>query len=378
VAPAPADSAPLPRDPVTVLRNLGDLATPMALRVAATFRIVDHLNAGTTRLADLAVATELPEDVLGRVLRHLVAVDVLTEMPAGTFAPTAVGALLAHGHPQSAAGWLNTEHMMGRADLAFVDLLKAMWSGHTAYRLRYGTDFWADALAANRSATFDAAMARDGKASFRAVNAAYDWSGVRHVLDVGGGNGTLLRALLRGQPHLRATLLELSGPAAAARAAFDRAGLTDRVDIVVGNFFEPFGVRADVIVLSAILHHWKDADAERILRRCSEALTPGGRVLLIERAPGRNELDAEFTRADLSTLVHLGGRERTRDEWVDVVDRAGFTVATVSRPLDRQGRCLVELQPADGASEPPPEERRRAARAGRRRQHARRRARIPT
>src|SRR5690606_8369861 len=224
VAPAPAASAPLPRAPGTVLRNRGDLATPSALRVAAALRIVDHLNAGTTRLADLAVATELPEDVLGRVLRHLVAVDVLTEMPAGTFAPTAVGALLAHGHPQSAAGWLNTEHMMGRADLAFVDLLKAMWSGHTAYRLRYGTDFWADALAANRSATFDAAMARDGKASFRAVNAAYDWSGVRHVLDVRGGNGTLLRALLRGQPHLRATLLELSGPAAAARAAFTERG----------------------------------------------------------------------------------------------------------------------------------------------------------
>src|SRR5690606_41833779 len=117
-----------------------------------------------------------------------------------TFATTAVGAVLAPEHPQSAAGGLISEHLMGRDDSAFVDLLKAMWSGHTAYRLRGGTDFWADALAAIRSATFDAAMARDGKASFRAVNAAYDWSGVRHVLDVGGGNGPLLRALLRGQP----------------------------------------------------------------------------------------------------------------------------------------------------------------------------------
>src|SRR5699024_4699430 len=116
---------------------------------------------------------------------------------------------------------------------------------------------------------FDAAMSAG--AEYVADDAdAYDWSRARHVIDVGGGTGALLSAILHGHPSLRATLVDLPGTVARGKQALDAAGVGERVEFVGQSFFDPLPTGGDVYVLNSVLHDWPDDSARRILRRCAE------------------------------------------------------------------------------------------------------------
>ncbi|MER5310196.1 methyltransferase [Streptomyces sp. NPDC002773] len=325
------------------LQRLGDLVTPMALRVAASLRLVDHLRSGVHDVAGLAKATGSHQDTLRRLLRHLVAVDVLTETGPDHYEPTAIGELLAHGHPASQVGWLDPGHMVGRADLALVHLFEAVRDGGAVHRRMYGKDFWDEVSDdASLGATFYDLMAQGQRTVFAQVVAEHDWTGVRHLLDVGGADGDLLATLLAEQPGIGASLLELPGPAARARGKFEEAGLADRVEVFDGSFFDPLPVKADRIALSFVLHNWSDEDAVRILRRCADALEPGGSVLLVECADQTPSApDPGFTSADLRMLVYFGGRERTQGQWQELAAAAGMDIASVSPALAYGARVLT-------------------------------------
>ncbi|MGW8761800.1 methyltransferase [Streptomyces sp. NPDC055815] len=325
------------------LQRLADLVTPMAVRVAAHLRLVDHLRDGAHDLASLAKATGSHQDTLRRLIRHLVAVGVLTEPAPDHYEPTAVGELLAHGHPATQVGWLDPSHMVGRADLALVHLFEAVRDGEAVYRQRYGKEFWEEvsddpAL----GATFYDMMANGQRTVFRQVAERHDWTGVRHILDVGGADGDLLAAVLAQEPGISAGLLELPGPAARARTKFEGTELADRVTVFDGSFFDPLPVTADTITLSFVLHNWSDEDAVRILRRCADALEPGGSVLLVECADqSPSAPDPAFTSADLRMLVYFGGRERTQGEWRDIAVAAGLDIASLSPALAYGARVVT-------------------------------------
>ncbi|GAA2719513.1 MULTISPECIES: methyltransferase [Streptomyces] len=323
-APSPFDD-----DLGVLLRQLGNLVTPMAVRVAATLRLVDHLQAGTTDMAGLAERTGTDARALERLVRHLVVMGVLEGGEDGTsLRPTALGRLLADDHPAQQRAWLDLGGAVARADLAFTGLLDAVRTGRPAYPDRYGRPFWED-LSADPAlaASFDALMACDGNAAYDAPAAALDWTGVRHVLDVGGGDGALLASVARAAPEVRGTLLELPGPAARARQAVAEAGLADRITVVDGDFFDPLPVTADVVVLSFVLLNWPDDDALRLLRRCADAVEPGGRLLVLDRADADGDGADRFigTLLDLRMLVFMGGRVRTCDEVLALADSAGLT-----------------------------------------------------
>ncbi|MFI6037313.1 methyltransferase [Streptomyces sp. NPDC051315] len=325
------------------LLRLGDLVTPMALRVAASLRLVDHMRDGVHDVASLAKATDAHEDALRRLIRHLVAVDVLAESAPDHYVPTAIGALLAHGHPATQVGWLDPAHMVGRADLALVHLFEAVRDGGAVYRLRYGKDFW-DEVSDDPSlgATFYDTMAHGQRTVFHQVAEEHDWTGVRHILDVGGADGDLLTTVLAKEHGISATLLELPGPAARARAKFEGTALAGRVGVVDGSFFDPLPVKADTITLSFVLHNWSDEDALRILRHCADALEPGGSVLLIECADqSPSAPDPAFTSADLRMLAFFGGRERTQDQWQELAAAAGMGISSVSPALAYGARVIT-------------------------------------
>jgi arminomycin 4-O-methyltransferase/SAM-dependent hydroxylase len=124
LTPPPA-AVGLPPEFATLMR-LADLATPMAVRVAATLRLVDHMRNGVHDLESLAKATDSHQDTLRRLIRHLVAVEVLVESTPDHYEPTAVGELLAHGHPATPVGGMDMTHMIGRADLSLIHLLDAV------------------------------------------------------------------------------------------------------------------------------------------------------------------------------------------------------------------------------------------------------------
>lgn len=147
------------------------------------------------------------------------------------------------------------------------------------------------------------------------------------MVDVGGGNGALLAAMLREHPALRGTVLDLPGAADAARTALTAAGLADRTEVVAGSFFDPLPAGAGGYLLSAVLHDWDDQAARAILRRCAQAAGTHGRVLVVEKIGADGE--SLRTGMDLRVLAYFGGRERGVAELAALAAASGLSVAAV-------------------------------------------------
>jgi hypothetical protein len=310
------------------LAALADLATPMAVRVAATLRIADHLVEGPLTADDLAALTRANADALDRLLRHLTTVDVLTRDDAGRYALTERGAGLCEDHPDRARRHWDLDGALGRADMSFVQLLHAVRTGQPAYVAHYGRSFWEDLSdSAELTASFDAIMGADVAAEAPDIVAAYDWGSLGHVVDVGGGNGSLLVALLTAYPNLRGTVLDLPRAAAAARTALAAAHLSGRAEAVAGSFFDPLPPGAGGYLLSAIIHNWNDDAARTILRRCASAAGGEGRVFVCERMGADGE--SPSTARDLQSLAYFGGRERGIREVTALAGLAGLSLTAV-------------------------------------------------
>jgi hypothetical protein len=170
--------------------------------------------------------------------------------------------------------------------------------------------------------TFAEAM---GSERVPAVLAGRELTGT--VVDVGGGNGSLLAEVLRGRPEPRGVLLELPDAVRAARARLTEAGLVDRVELVAGSFFERVPGGGDVYVLSRVLHNWTDEQAELILRRVAAAMPAGARLLVLERLLA--EESAAAGMVDLLMLGMLDGHDRTEAEYLTLLDKAGFSTVDV-------------------------------------------------
>lgn len=312
------------------LWKLADLVTPMAIRTAATLRLADHLADGATTVDELAERTGCDVDALGRLLRHLAAAGLLRRTSAGEYASTPLGERLRSDDLSGTRDWLDINGAIGRGDLCFVDLLETVRTGEPAYPRRYGKGFWADladdpALAAS----FDTVMSARATDSAPAIANGYDWASVGHVVDVGGGDGTLLVVILSAHPKLRGTVLDLPGAASLAERKLAAAGLAERCQVVAGSFFDPLPAGADVYLLSRVIHDWDDAGARAILRRCAEAAGAGGVVLLAETPIDDSDPEAG-TEVDLRMLTYFAGRERTVEQLRALGVDAGLTPGAVT------------------------------------------------
>ncbi len=317
-------------DDVEMLTGLADLITPMALRVAATLRVADRIAAGTTTLNELAAEIDADPDALARLLRYLAARGVFAEPEPGRFALTGCAEPLRDDHPGQTRAWLDLAGPIGRADLAFGALLDVVRTGKPGYPMVHGRGFWADhAGDPGLSVSFDALMAAN-VARWAPSLTAQDWGGTRHVVDVGGGTGALLIALLQAHPHLRGTLVDLPPTATSAERAVVEAGLSTRCDIIAGSFFDPLPAGADVYLLTSIVHDWNDTDAIAILRQCAQAAGSDGRILLGELVATGDEDRQIFTQMDLRMLVYLGGRERTLEGFTALTQAAGLKITSVT------------------------------------------------
>lgn len=317
------------------LLRLAGLATPMALRVAVTLGLPDRL------LGDGAATAQLAEELgqspvgLELLLNHLTTLGVL-ERTANGHRTTAYGANLRAG--TFAAGLLHLDTAGGRAELALVELAHSVATGQEAYSRRYGQDFWADlAEHPHLRDSFDRQMTQRLQDEVPQIVAGFDWSRFTTVVDVGGGRGTLLAAILAAHPGLRGHLVDLDPTAADARRTFRAGGLDDRAEVTAGSFFDPLPAGADAYLLVDILHDWDDEQAHRILARCVEAVAPEGHVLVVEPVGGEHA----STEMDLVMLALYGGRERRVDEFRTLAAEHGLVldgVTTVSG-----GRTLLDF-----------------------------------
>lgn len=329
------------------LRALSDLVTPYAIRVAATLRLADLIEAGARRPAELAQRCGVNAAALERLLRHLVTKGVFAQPEPGTFALTDLSRLLLDGQRNGMRPWLDVDGGLGRSDVALSGLLDAVRTGSPVYQGMFGRAFWADLEAdPERGRAFDALMAVQVSMVADEVTTAYDWSDVRRVVDVGGGTGTLLAALLAKYPALLGTLVDLPSSVEAARRNLDAAGLSDRCTFFPGSFFAPLpsdGLASggDVYVLSRILHDWNDDDASAILRRCAEAAGSAGRVLVIEQLVATSETSSMTTTMDLRMLAVFGGQERSLDEYRTLAAAAGLSLQ--ENIVTKAGRSILEF-----------------------------------
>jgi hypothetical protein len=327
------------------LWEMADLFTPMALRVAATLRLADHVAGGADSVPVLAEHTGSDPDALGRLVDHLVMIEVLQRSDAGTLSLTDLGDQLCQGHPGDGRAWLDIEGPVGRAELSALRLLDAVRTGRPAYPLIYGREFWEDlSTRPDLAESFDALMASRLRSEVPGIVAGYDWGSLSHLLDVGGGNGTLLAAILTTCPGLRGTLVELASAAEAGARTLADAGVAERCEIVTGSFFEPLPAGADAYLLSGVLHDWDDAHALQILLGCATAAGTTGRVLVIEEGLLEGPQARLRTEMDLRMLAYTGGRERTLGDLEQLAADAGLNFSAV-HPITRY-RSLIELRHA--------------------------------
>lgn len=316
--------------PAAALRRLASGHwVAQAVHVAATLGIADLLRDQPRTSDELAEATGAHADSLYRLLRALAALGVLREEHGRRFALTPVGELLRSDAEGSLHGWAA---FVGRPYIwqAWSALRDSVRTGENAFRHVYGTSVW-EYRAGNpeEAAIFDGAMAALTRGDIGAVLDAYDFSRFGTVVDVGGGNGALLGALLAAYPTVCGVLFDQEHVVAAADELLRTAGVADRCEIVAGSFFDDVPPGGDAYVLKSIVHDWEDAEAAAILRVCRRAAGEESVLLVVERELGAPNEDASAKLSDLNMLVAAGGRERTADEYAQLFDVAGFRLVRV-------------------------------------------------
>lgn len=325
------------------LWSMAHLGTPMAIRVAATLRLADHIAEGADTPARLAEVTGTDLDALTRLLRYLADRGVFERSAEGTYGLTDLGAALREDHPGGQRAGLDIENIIGRAELAFVELLHSVRTGEAAFPVLFGHSFWDDLNASeDRKRDFNERMAVEVAERIAEVTPCFDWGSVGHLVDVGGGNGSLLAALLVAHPGLRGTVVDQPQTVDQARDTFAGHGVADRGDAVAGDFFSPLPVTgAGAYLLSLVIHDWADEPSVAILRRCAEAAGPGGRVFLLEKIGAGGE--SPHSGMDLRMLVYYGGKERGVAELSALAERADLATVAV-HPAG--GYALLELKAA--------------------------------
>lgn len=330
---------------------MADLATPLTIRTVATLGVADVVRDGPVAAADIADRCGAETDSLARVLRFLVQRGIFTEPERDVFGPNAGSDTLRRDAPSGLQPWLDLDGAVGRADLAFVELLEQVRGQHRAYPAAFGRSFWDDLDGSPRlTDSFDSLMETKAQGIAPAVALAHPWSTYDRIADVGGGKGVLLAEILKANPRTSGVLLDLRVPAQHAQEYFTEQGVADRTDVVVANFFEPLTIKADAVVLCDVLGDWDDSDAVRILRNCVPATGNTGRLLIVEFLADA-QLMQTFTELDLRMMVYVAGRMRGLDGMQHIAELAGLTVDDVT-PLDN-GYAIVECRPGPGKPEQP-------------------------
>jgi hypothetical protein len=204
-------------------------------------------------------------------------------------------------------------------------------TGANAFRHVHGIDSWSfRARHPELSASFDRAMTSLSRQVVSAVLETYDFGRFGHLVDVGGGNGAVLAAILAKYPTAHGVLFDQPHVVSGAGPILAAAGVADRCQVVGGSFFETVPAGGDAYILKAILHDWEDDPCVQILQTCRRAMAEGTALLVIERELGRPNQDPDPKFSDLNMLVGPMGQERTPAEYAALFAKGGFRFVGVT------------------------------------------------
>ena len=319
-----------------------------ALFTAARLGIADRFGDEERTGSQLAGDIGADPTSVTRLLRTLAALGVLTEADPGRFSLTEAGALLRSDHPDSMHSFVE---MFGDPAMlaAWRELGHAVRTGETTFDRVFGTSFFGYlAEHPELSARFNAAMRQGTAVTAQQLPDAYDFSKCGTVADIGGGDGTLLTAVLAANPHVQGILFDTAEGLAQAGATFKEAGVADRCHIAVGDFFDTAPDGADLYMIKSVLHDWDDDRCRTILAHVRNVIGADGRLLIIEPVlppTVDGTLPPQMYLSDLNMLVNVGGRERTRADFEKLCADAGFRLTTVTPLPPPAAFSLLETEP---------------------------------
>ncbi len=327
-------------NPSQQIMRLGfGFAVSQALRVIVELGIPDLLAVGERSVDDLAAATQSNADALYRVMQLLAPEGVFREVRPRHFELTEVGAVVRSDRPgpRDFVRMINSEPY-----LAFERLMHSVRTGMPAFDEVFGSPRF-DWLSKHpeQAALFQRAMVALSQGANEAVAETYDFRPFTRVVDVGGGHGQLLSAILSRNPHLNGVLFDVPSGVAAARQG--AGGDLPRTEFIAGDFFESVPV-GDVYVIKKVIHDWEDGRATAILRNCRKAMAPNGRVLVTETLVPPGDEPNHIKSIDVVMLAVTGGLERTEAQYASLFDAAGLRLERVIQT--RGPISILEASPA--------------------------------
>jgi O-methyltransferase domain len=309
---------------------LGYLA-PICLNVVTHLSVADEIAHGPKHVDEIARATSVNSDALYRVLRAVSTVGVFQEVEPRRFAQTPMSDLLRRDHPQSVRPFVlffpDPLHFR-----CYSNLMHSVRTGETTAKPTLGKELF-EYLREHpeESEIFNAAMVNVTQMFIPPVLEAYDFSGTRTLVDIGGGHGSVVGAILKKYPHMKGILFDLDHVVEGASAHLKAEGVADRCEIQSGDFFKAVPAGGDTYIMKNIIHDWDDERSINILKNIASRLkgNPLGKVVLLEFALSSGSEPQVGKWADIEMLALPGGRERTEQEYRELFKRSGLRLTRV-------------------------------------------------
>ncbi|HYO92849.1 MAG TPA: methyltransferase [Pyrinomonadaceae bacterium] len=336
--------APLRAAPRTAMtRMIYGFMLSQAIYVAAQLGLADLLKDGPRSSDELAGATCTDSTSLYRVLRALAAVGVFEETEQNVFALTPMGETLR----TDAEGSLRplAVCMGGQCNWqAWGDILHSIKTGESAFEHVFGTGFFQHLERhPDNAKMFLESMNCCASLYNEAIVTAYDFSRFGKIVDIGGGQGKLITAILKANQETRGVFFDTPNQTPVAQRLFQQQGVADRCETITGDFLEAVPEGGDAYLLKHIIHDWDDPKAVEILKNCRRSMSPEARLLLIEEIVAE---DSEFAPAkvlDIQQLLMPGGRERTAEEYRKLLEAAGFELTNIIQT--QSSLSIIESKP---------------------------------
>jgi hypothetical protein len=301
-----------------------------AVCVAAELGLADILKDGPRSSEEIAGIANVSEDAAYRLLRALASLGLFSSLPGRRFALMPLGGYLRSDVPGSLRGF---------ARFAGHEITWRPW-GQLAYTVRTGTPAFEHLFGMHAfdycaqhpdvAAIINDAMTAATTTSAAAIVAAYEFSQIGTLVDVGGGHGLLLASILKTDAEMRGILFELPYVVEGARTLLRREGVAERCAVISGDFFDAVPEGGDVYILKGVIHDWDDERASHILRNCHRAMRPQAKLLLVEGVITSGDEPDAHKFGDLEMLVLTPyGKERTEAEFAELYSKAGFRLTRV-------------------------------------------------
>jgi trans-aconitate methyltransferase len=326
---------PINEEPADELLALINAAwTTQLIRTACLLELPDRIASGLSDVAALAGAAGCDRDALDRMLRAMASIGLCDAIARQSYRLTPMGERLRADAPESLHHW--ALHAGGPMWQRLGELPESIRTGRSWPERHHGQDGYArlatDAIAER---IFHRAMVELSRRVARQVSLALaaDRGEAGLIVDLGGGSGALLCALLERCPDAQGLLFDQASAMAAAPQILEQAGVAQRCRITAGDFFAAVPEGGDLYLLKSVLHNWDDEHCRLILRHCASAMAGHARLAVIERIvpekPGSSLQHRAAARSDMNMAVSLGGRERRRDEYAQLIADTGLALAHV-------------------------------------------------